>query len=94
MIMKKTITTVLGIMFLASFFSAMTLRQHYTRTMPEALQTESGRTIPVGGNYGKTVYVTLKEKRVLELAYSGVGLSAALFVTVAICFAKRTARKP
>jgi hypothetical protein len=75
--MNRVLSTVLGIVFLVSLFSMMTVRQYYTRNMPQVPQQESGRTIAIEVNYGKTVYVTVREKRNLHLVYIVAALSIA-----------------
>lgn len=75
--MNKFLPTVLGIVFLASLFSVMAVRQYYTRNMPQAPQQDSGRTIAIEVNYGKTVYVTVSEKRNLNLIYMVAVLATA-----------------
>jgi len=87
--MKKIITTSLGVLFLLTFFGATLLRQHYTRSMPETPQIQEGRTIPIDANYGKTIYVTLSEKRELDAAYISVGIVGVVFVFFTIYFAKK-----
>jgi hypothetical protein len=45
------------------------VRQCYTRQMPEHPSPEQHRVIPIGVNYGKTVYVTADEARYINRLY-------------------------
>lgn len=74
--MNKVSSTLLGVVFLASLFGMMTVRQYYTRKMPETIQMESGRTIALHVNYGKTVYVSAIEKRNWNLVHLSFGVAA------------------
>jgi len=82
----KWITYVVGIFFLCSLFSMMYLRQYYTRHMPQTVQIESGRILPVEVNYGKVVYVNEQEKRSLNTR-TYVFIAACVLV-VLVVFAK------
>ena len=64
--MKKSLIGVAGVMALSCFFGLMSLRQYYTWHRPESPQPELSRTVSVQLNYGKTVYVTPTEDRILK----------------------------
>ena len=76
--MNKIFKTVFGILFVAAFVSMVATRQYYTRARPESPRPDMGWTIPVGVNYGKTVYVTEGEKKVLRVTgeWTFIGLFA------------------
>ncbi len=65
--MKKAIAILGAVMFLASWLGVLGLRQYYTWHRPESPQAELGRIVAVQLNYGKTVYVTPEENRILNL---------------------------
>ena len=48
---------------------------------------QDGRTIPIDAFYGKTVYVTLGEKRKLDAFLIAIGVEAIAYVFVALKFA-------
>lgn len=86
--MKRSLFTLLSVVFFMTFLGASGLRQYYTRRMPEAAWKTEGRVVPVRVNYNKTVYVTAGEKRGLEFAYLAVGVMAAAFVLSGWLYAK------
>lgn len=43
----------------------------------------------MAANYGRTVYVTLREKRLLEAAYMAVPILAGGYVLITLWFAKK-----
>lgn len=63
--MKKALKISIGVIFLSWLLSAMVVRQYYTRNMAETPQPQLNRTVAVLVNYGKTVYVTPAENRLL-----------------------------
>jgi hypothetical protein len=87
-IAKKNLVTLSGILFLLVFLGAVLLRQYYTRYMPESIQVEQGRIVPIDVNYNKTVYVKPSEKKELETAYVAVGVMGVAFVFFALKFAR------
>ena len=63
--MRKILTNVTGVVFLSWLLGTMAVRQYYTRYRPESPQPELRQTVAIPLNYGKTVYVTLGESRML-----------------------------
>jgi len=63
--MKKFIVIFTTMILVVSGLGMIAVRQYYTRHRPESPQIELGRTVAVQLNYGKTVYVTPAEKRML-----------------------------
>jgi hypothetical protein len=84
--MRKFINILIGVIFLSWLFGMMAVRQYYTRNRPESPQPELNRTVAVPLNYGKTVYVTPEENRILYLASEWVGIP---LVIAFICVARR-----
>jgi hypothetical protein len=72
---------VVGIVFLVTLSSVIVVRYYYTWHMPMAPEPSRGRTIAVGVNYGKTVYVTPNEQKLLYGTY--VALTLAVVAAVA-----------
>ena len=66
------------------------VRQYFTRERPQLPDATAGRTIAVLVNYGKTVYVTAIEKKILYGSYIALGL--AVVVTLTLYFLAQTAR--
>ena len=67
-----------GVSYLLALLAMMVVRDYYTWHMPTSPDAASSRTIPVGVNYGKTVYVDTNEQRLLfgtyvAFAVSGIG---------------------
>jgi hypothetical protein len=62
----------------------MTVRQYYTRCMPQSPQQQLGRTNAMKVNYGKTVYVTANAKRNLNLIYVVAALAFLATLVLAI----------
>jgi hypothetical protein len=80
--MKKLFKPLIGIIFLGWLFGMMAVRQYYTRHRPESPQPELSRTVAVQLNYGKTVYVTPEENRIL--VFASEGLLVALLITIIV----------
>jgi hypothetical protein len=76
------------VLCVCSFVGIVSLRQYYTLYRPESPQVELGRTVAIDANYGKTVFVTPREKRARDLVDYSVLLPVALylscFLTIAI----------
>lgn len=68
--------TALGLLFLGALFLMMGVRQYYTWHMPEAAEIGSARSIAVQVNYGKTVFVTSIEQKILYATYVLVAVTA------------------
>jgi hypothetical protein len=56
--------------------------------MPDSPQIQDGRTVPIDVNYGKTVYVTIGEKRRLKAVFIAMGVEAVAYVVFMLKFAK------
>ena len=68
--MKTTpISTVIGVLFLIALAAMIGIRQYYTWHMPSAPQVSEARVVAVSVNYGKTVYVTNRERSLLYASY-------------------------
>jgi hypothetical protein len=78
--LRNRITFVFAIL---AFGAVVVPRQYCTLHMPETPQPEIGRTIPIGANYGKTVYLTRSEARYMDLAFS-VAIGSVSVVAAAI----------
>jgi hypothetical protein len=83
--MSKVVTTVAGMIFLTWLFAVMAVRQYYTRHRPESPQRELSRTVPAQLNYGKTVYVTPWEHRLLYCTNEWLALPLAVVLVYAAC---------
>ena len=82
--MGKILKIVVGVTFLSWLFGMMAVRQYYTRHRPESPQPEFNWTVAVSLNYGKTVYVTPEENRILFFSreWFGVPLVVVFIYTV------------
>jgi len=88
---SKRIIIVFGaVISLAFWLGVLAVRQYYTLHRAEAPQVELGGTIAVQLNYGKTVYVTSKESRIL--GFAGEWFIVPLFAV--IIYAAFQIRKP
>ncbi len=74
---------VVGVLYLATLFLMMAVRQYYTWYMPESPEITSGKTIAVLVNYGKIVYVTPLEQIYLYASYVIIGVQ---FIVVVIVY--------
>jgi hypothetical protein len=71
-----------GIVFLVALSSVIVVRYYYTWHMAMTPEPSSGRTIAVEVNFGKTVYVSPSEQKLLYGTY--VALTLALVAATAI----------
>ena len=78
--MKNIIIALLAVALISSLFSAIGFRYYLTKCMPESPVIQQGRVVPVDVFYGKTVYVTLGEKRTLHIAYFSTGVMLVVYV--------------
>lgn len=83
--MKRWLLRLLVVLTVLSGLSVIGLKQFYTRYRPESKQVELGRTVAINGNYGKTIFVTVREKRLLDVIYAsplvpGFGLLSYMIV--------------
>ena len=74
---------VVGVLYLATLFFMMAVRQYYTWYMPESPEITLGKTIAVLVNYGKIVYVTPLEQKILYASYV---IIAAQFIAAIIVY--------
>jgi hypothetical protein len=88
--MKKNIKILIGGIILSWLFGTMSARQYFTRNRPESSQPELRRTVPVQLNYGKTVYVTPGENRLLYFTSEWVGIP----LVIAVIFVASLNNKP
>jgi hypothetical protein len=51
------------------------VRQYFTRDRPQLPDAAVSRTIAVSVNYGKTVFVTAREKEILYGSYIALGVA-------------------
>jgi hypothetical protein len=75
-----------------AFLFMVVVRQYFTREMPEMPDATAGRLLPVLVNYGKTVYVTATEQKVLYAAY--IILSLVVICTIVLYLLTQAERKP
>jgi hypothetical protein len=66
---------VVGIVYALSLSSVIVVRYYYTWHMPMTPEPNKGRTIAVEVNYGKTVYVSPSEQKLLYGTYVAVTLA-------------------
>lgn len=71
-----------GLCFGAALFSMMAVRHYYTWYMPRSAETNSGRTIAIEVNFGRTVYVDPIEQKLLYGTYIAVALATIAAVVV------------
>jgi hypothetical protein len=86
---KKWVINLSWILCLADFYGAVGLTHDYTLRMPQTAQIQQGRTNAIEGDYGRTVYVTLREKRQLDALYIFVPILAGAYVLIMFWFAKK-----
>jgi hypothetical protein len=67
---------------MAALFSMIAVRHYYTWHMPGSAETNSGRTIAVEVNFGKTVYVDPVEQKLLYATYIALALAGIAAVVV------------
>ena len=72
--MKRILQAVFGLMFTLSFGGMVILQQFYAVQRPASPQTESGEVTPIIASHNKTVYVTAKDKRWMNLTYWGMAI--------------------
>ncbi len=74
---------VAGLLYLVTLFLMMAIRQYYTWYMPESPEITSGKTIAAHVNYGKIVYVTPLEQKILYASYVIIAMQ---FIAAAIVY--------
>jgi hypothetical protein len=88
---EKTIFRLVRVLCLCWFVSVVGLRQYYIRSRPESPQKELGLTVGIDANYGKTVFVSPKEKRLSDLLDESVALPLAIGATYFLVLVRRAA---
>ena len=67
--------TAAGLLFLVALFSMGGLRHYYTWNRPQSAEISTDRTVAIRVSYGRTVYVTLNEQRLLYGTYIALALA-------------------
>ena len=67
-------SNLIRVLFVIAFVVMVGTRQYYTRHMPSTPQPLEQRLVPVSVNYGKTVYVTGRERNYLYASYAWCAL--------------------
>jgi hypothetical protein len=72
-----------GVLLLAAAtaFGVIGVRQYITFYRPVTQQADVGRVVGISANYGKTVYVTRREKRMIDVVYLAPLIPAAMVAT-------------
>ena len=67
-------SNLIKVFLVIAFVVMVGTRQYYTRHMPTSPQPLERRLVPVSVNYGKTVYVTGRERNYLYASYARCAL--------------------
>jgi hypothetical protein len=89
--MKRPITIFIAFLFVVLELGLMIVRQYYTWDRPASPQIDLGQTVAVQLNYGKLVYVTPAEKRMLIFTDPAF-LVCVFFVFILVVFTFRKSK--